>query len=144
MTGIAVAIKQIGLEMQGHLVINEILVMPFSHPNIITFINTTTICGSMEYIESGSLTELLATKMIAKGQIAAVSRETMQGLEYLHQHGAIHRDVKTQNVLLNMVSLVSRSPFVRRINTRGPDYLYVRCRIADFGFCAKLSNPALG
>lgn len=121
-----VAIKQMNLEQQPkkELIINEILVMKDSkHPNIVNFIDLHLLKGelwvAMEYMEGGLLTEIVTHSVMTEGQIGAVCRETLKGLQFLHSKGVIHRDIKSDNILLN---------------TEG------HIKITDFGFCAQINE----
>lgn len=98
------------------LIINEILVMRSSrHPNIVNYIDSflhkNDLWVVMEYMEGGSLTDVVTANLMTEGQIAAVSRETCQGLEHLHRHGVIHRDIKSDNVLLSMSGDIKLSAY---------------------------------
>lgn len=121
-----VAIKQMNLEQQPkkELIINEILVMKgLRHPNIVNFIDLYLVKGDlwviMEYMEGGSLTEIVTHSVMTEGQIGAVCRETLKGLQFLHLKGVIHRDIKSDNILLD---------------TDG------KIKMTDFGFCAQINE----
>ncbi|KAG0050577.1 signal transducing kinase of the PAK [Gryganskiella cystojenkinii] len=125
-TNLSVAIKQMNLEQQPkkELIINEILVMKeSSHKNIVNYIDSFLYRGDlwvvMEYMEGGSLTEVVTTNEMADPQIGAVCRETLLGLEHLHSKGVIHRDIKSDNVLLALNGDI---------------------KLTDFGFCAQLKE----
>lgn len=121
-----VAIKQMNLEQQPkkELIINEILVMKGSkHPNIVNYIDSYLLKGElwviMEYMEGGSLTEIVTHSVMTEGQIGAVCRETLKGLLFLHSKGVIHRDIKSDNILLNIDGNI---------------------KMTDFGFCAQINE----
>jgi p21-activated kinase 1 len=121
-----VAIKQMNLEQQPKkdLIINEILVMKeSSHPNIVNFIDSY-LCGGelwviMEFMEGGSLTDVVTFNIMTEGQIASVCRETLKGLQHLHSKGVIHRDIKSDNILLSLEGNI---------------------KLTDFGFCAQINE----
>ena len=81
-TNKCVAVKQMELLKQPKkdLIVNEIIVMKGSkHKNIVNFLDSYLVGGDlwviMEYMEGGSLTDVVTFNMMSEGQIAAVCRE---------------------------------------------------------------------
>lgn len=121
-----VAIKQMNLKQQPKkdLIISEILVMRESkHRNIVNFMDSYLVGEElwvvMEYMEGGSLTDVVTYNIMSEGQIAAVCREVLNGLQFLHSKGVIHRDIKSDNILLSMEGSI---------------------KLTDFGFCAQINE----
>jgi serine/threonine protein kinase len=124
------------------LIINEILVMKASrHPNIVNYIDSflhkNELWVVMEYMEGGSLTDVVTANLMSEGQIAAVSKETCQGLEHLHRHGVIHRDIKSDNVLLNLQGDIKLSRLILHKGCGYTESIHSGLRVlcSDLGRC---------
>lgn len=125
-TGQLVAIKQIDMcnQQKPALIINEISILKNSHhPNIVNYLDSFLMGYQLwliiEYMEGGALTDLLEARgHLNEGDIATISNEVIKGLHHLHMRSIIHRDIKSDNILLGADGQV---------------------KITDFGFCAELS-----
>ncbi|XP_077047201.1 serine/threonine-protein kinase PAK 3-like [Agelaius phoeniceus] len=123
-TGGEVAIKKMSLRGQNReRAVNEILLLKDKkNPNIVNSLDSFLVDGDlwlvMEYMDGGTLRDIVRQTRMAEGEMAAVSRECLQGLDFLHSNRVIHRDLKSSNILLGMDGSV---------------------RLADFGLCAQLS-----
>lgn len=114
---VAVKVMNIDKQVKKDLIINEILVMrDANHKNIVNFIDSYVHNGElwvvMEYMEGGSLTEVVTATIMNEGQIASVCKEVLEGLAHLHSKGIIHRDIKSDNILLSMAGDIKLSIFL--------------------------------
>eukprot|EP01121_Diplochlamys_sp_Union-15-3_P002969 TRINITY_DN12803_c0_g1_i1.p1 TRINITY_DN12803_c0_g1~~TRINITY_DN12803_c0_g1_i1.p1 ORF type:complete len:232 (-),score=41.40 TRINITY_DN12803_c0_g1_i1:30-725(-) len=95
------------------------------HPNIVGYIDSFIskdckfIWVVMEFMDGGSLADIiLEGTLMTEKHIAYVCKEVLKALEYMHTKGRIHRDIKSDNILLRSDGSV---------------------KIADFGYSAELT-----
>lgn len=106
------------------LLVQEILILKESvHPNVVNFIDSylseNDLWVVMEYMGGGPLNEVIECNSFTEEQIACICHQSAKGLLHLHRKNIIHRDIKSDNVLMDLKGNV---------------------KISDFGYCAKLSN----
>lgn len=115
-----VAIKQIHLRRQVRkdLIVDEVHMGKEDqvHKNMVQHIESyiwkNDVWIVMEYMEGGSLTDIVTQNYMAEREIAAVCREALQGLNHLHSRGIIHRDIKSDNILIGKQGQIKLCTFV--------------------------------
>eukprot|EP01113_Clastostelium_recurvatum_P017031 TRINITY_DN1994_c0_g1_i2.p1 TRINITY_DN1994_c0_g1~~TRINITY_DN1994_c0_g1_i2.p1 ORF type:complete len:595 (+),score=91.52 TRINITY_DN1994_c0_g1_i2:173-1957(+) len=68
----------------------------------------------MEFMDAGTLMSLIEhspTKCLSPIQIQDVMRQVVDGVEYIHRHNVVHRDLKPDNLLLSREGVVKISDF---------------------------------
>jgi len=123
-----VAIKKMELTAQNiKLLTSEIHIMKESNQeNVVHYYDSYRVENQlwvvMEFMGGGCLTEILEqfeyVKMNEK-HIAWVCQQTLKGLQYIHSRHRIHRDIKSDNILLGE---------------------HGEIKIADFGYAAQLTK----
>lgn len=101
-------------KIKNDFIMNDVLMIRASHhTNIVNFLDSflykNELWVVMERVDGCSLTDAIRETPMSEGQIAAVSKEIVQGLQHLHKHGVIHCDIKGDNVLLGLTSQIKLS-----------------------------------
>uniref|UniRef100_A0A8C1CLS8 non-specific serine/threonine protein kinase n=1 Tax=Cyprinus carpio carpio TaxID=630221 RepID=A0A8C1CLS8_CYPCA len=125
-SGRQVAIKMMDLRKQQRreLLFNEVVIMrDYRHKNVVEMFKSALVGEElwviMEYLQGGALTNIVSETRLTEEQIATVCEAVLQALCYLHAQGVIHRDIKSDSILLTLDG---------------------RVKLSDFGFCAQISK----
>ncbi|KAJ6011397.1 hypothetical protein N7451_002809 [Penicillium sp. IBT 35674x] len=94
------------------------------HPNIVQYLGCErgelSISIYLEYISGGSVGSCLRKHgKFEESVVKSLTRQTLSGLAYLHDKGILHRDMKSDNILLDLDGT---------------------CKISDFGISKKTDN----
>ncbi|KAE8294946.1 Serine/threonine-protein kinase PAK 4 [Larimichthys crocea] len=125
-TGKLVAVKKMDLRKQQRreLLFNEVVIMrDYHHENVVEMYNSYLVGDElwvvMEFLEGGALTDIVTHTRMNEEQIATVCLSVLKALSVLHTQGVIHRDIKSDSILLTHDG---------------------RIKLSDFGFCAQVSK----
>ncbi|XP_031428837.1 serine/threonine-protein kinase PAK 4 isoform X2 [Clupea harengus] len=125
-TGKLVAVKKMDLRKQQRreLLFNEVVIMrDYHHENVVEMYNSYLVGDElwvvMEFLEGGALTDIVTHTRMNEEQIATVCLSVLKALAVLHSQGVIHRDIKSDSILLTQDG---------------------RIKLSDFGFCAQVSK----
>ncbi|XP_032297678.1 serine/threonine-protein kinase PAK 4 isoform X5 [Coturnix japonica] len=125
-SGKLVAVKKMDLRKQQRreLLFNEVVIMrDYQHENVVEMYNSYLVGDElwvvMEFLEGGALTDIVTHTRMNEEQIAAVCLAVLKALSVLHAQGVIHRDIKSDSILLTHDG---------------------RVKLSDFGFCAQVSK----
>ncbi|KAL3873564.1 hypothetical protein ACJMK2_036662 [Sinanodonta woodiana] len=121
-----VAVKKMDLRKQQRreLLFNEVVIMrDYHHPHIVDMYDSFLVADElwvvMEFLEGGALTDIVTHNRMDETQIATVCKACLKALAFLHSNGVIHRDIKSDSILLSHEGKV---------------------KLSDFGFCAQVSQ----
>ncbi|KAK0613377.1 putative SEPH-like protein [Immersiella caudata] len=131
-TGEAVAVKQIKLvdvpKSELRMIEAEIdLLKNLHHDNIVKYIGFVKSADCLniilEYCENGSLHSICkAYGKFPENLVGVYMTQVLQGLQYLHDQGVIHRDIKGANILTTKDGTVKLADFgVSTSTLAGPD-----------------------
>ncbi|VDP02475.1 unnamed protein product [Schistosoma mattheei] len=110
-TDLFAALKRVDFESEDELedfMLEIDILTNFKHKNILTlhevYIYESKLWIYLELCGGGALDSIMETleKPLTEPQIRFVSREVLQGLEFLHEKLIIHRDMKAGNILLTL------------------------------------------
>ncbi|XP_064939594.1 mitogen-activated protein kinase kinase kinase NPK1-like [Musa acuminata AAA Group] len=92
------------------------LLRNLSHPNIVRYLGTAredeTLNILLEFVPGGSISSLLGKfGSFPEAVIRMYTKQLLQGLEYLHQNGIIHRDIKGANILVDNKGCIKLADF---------------------------------
>ncbi len=114
-----------GFDWARALFEHEIKVMqPLVHPHVVRLIDHTLgeepLYSVYEYLPGGDLHTSAHRGNVHVPELCRMICQVLEGLEYIHQKGLVHRDIKPHNMLLTSDG---------------------RCKLGDFNLAKKMGDP---
>ena len=105
------------------------------HPNIVRLVDhfedTTRIYIILEYVEKGSLFDLMRKKIkIPEKEACDIMVQTLIGVNYLHTNDIMHRDIKPENLLISRHDMIKICDF--GWSATGPEKKLTFCGTLDY------------
>eukprot|EP01123_Difflugia_compressa_P005064 TRINITY_DN1662_c0_g1_i1.p1 TRINITY_DN1662_c0_g1~~TRINITY_DN1662_c0_g1_i1.p1 ORF type:complete len:529 (-),score=77.44 TRINITY_DN1662_c0_g1_i1:146-1681(-) len=121
-----VAIKRLPAETDKEDICNSSEVaclMALKHPNIVEFKCAYKVNHDFwivtEYMEGGTLSQAIKVHNLIEPHISFITKQLLNGLNFLHSKGFVHRDLKSNNIMMSITGNI---------------------KIIDFGLCAEVTN----
>jgi serine/threonine protein kinase len=129
--GRTVAIKKQQLvdDLEAYILKELAILRRCDHPALVKYLGScredaSTVLIATEYLAGGDLRRLLQSKHAVGWKLrVSIARGAMEGIAYLHMRRLIHRDIKTENILLDAS---------------------LRPKLCDFGFARSTENKEAG
>lgn len=124
---VAIKVLNRGFQENRKSILNEIeMLRSCDHENVVayrrSFLWRDKVWVVMEHCDGGCLRQL-AAEGISEKKLAGIITKILRGLEYLHSMNRIHRDIKGDNILLDMNGNV---------------------KLADLGLCREVTDDMSG
>jgi len=121
-----VAVKRIPINSNEDVCISEVAcLVALVNPNIVQFKVAYRLPQElwivMEFMEGGTLSHAVQVHSFCEEHIAYVLQQVTNGLEFIHSNGFAHRDIKYNNIMININGNI---------------------KIIDFGLCADVSKTS--
>ncbi|XP_077949980.1 serine/threonine-protein kinase PAK 6 isoform X2 [Gasterosteus aculeatus] len=121
---VAVKMMDVRRQQRRELLFNEVVIMrEYRHHNVVEMFGSALVEEElwviMEYLQGGALTHIVSKTRLEEEQTATVCHSVLEALSYLHSQGVVHRDIKSDSILLSVDGTI---------------------KLSDFGFCAQISR----
>jgi len=93
------------------------------HPNIVDFKSAYKYNKELwivtEFMEGGTLSQAIKVHALSETHMSFITQQLLKGLSFMHSHGFVHRDLKSNNIMMTIAGNI---------------------KMIDFGLCADLSS----
>lgn len=123
------------------------LLARLQHPGIVRIHEVGTIRGrpylALEYVSGESLAQRLKGQPLPVPDVTRLFRELVQAVQYAHEQGVVHRDLKPGNILMSSAVAGLQSGEAGSFSIKSPPQYLSTPKITDFGLARRLDEEGL-